>query len=274
MPSYEQKLTAFAKDKRLLRLARPIRDRADAYCDACGSTLPRTLYALKDLASERHYFVGETCLKELAKYGAILRRYGRASGKAAYETEMKLRGQGAEEQETTSRADSAELPATVLDSEPADSDVQVAHTKSERPLFPAILILEKQDHYQVVVSILSAQGIMYSSGYAREARYEEVWSRGGEGGLMLEKVKEERLDASSLCLSKAWQQAVSHLEGLDMVSPFSNENGGGRQESELPYALRSLLRLDAMGFSDNNSSPNGRDTNPALPSLIAPGFST
>ena len=92
MPAYEQKLAEFAQGKRLLRLARPIRDRADAFCDACGSTQPRTLYALEDLDSERHYFVGDTCLKELAKRGAIL-RYGRHSGRVAFEKEMKLRAQ-------------------------------------------------------------------------------------------------------------------------------------------------------------------------------------
>ncbi len=92
MPTYEQKLTQFAQGKRLLRLARPIRDRADSFCDACGSIQPRTLYALEDLDSERHYFVGDTCLKELAKRGAIL-RYGRHSGRVAFENEMKLRAQ-------------------------------------------------------------------------------------------------------------------------------------------------------------------------------------
>ncbi len=44
MATYEQKLTLFVQGKRLLRLPRPVRDRADACCDACGSTQPRTLY--------------------------------------------------------------------------------------------------------------------------------------------------------------------------------------------------------------------------------------
>jgi ribosomal protein S14 len=92
MANYEQRLTGFAGGKRLLRLARPLRDRADASCDACGSPRPRTLYALKDLNSNRHYFVGDNCLRELAKRGAILRRYGRESGREEYETEMQLRG--------------------------------------------------------------------------------------------------------------------------------------------------------------------------------------
>lgn len=50
--TYEQRLAEFAHDKRLLRLPRPVRDRADAFCDACGSSQPRTLHTLKDLESE------------------------------------------------------------------------------------------------------------------------------------------------------------------------------------------------------------------------------
>ncbi len=77
MPTYEEKLAAFAQGKRLLRLARQIRDRADGLCDACGSTQPRTLYTLKDPESDRYYFLGDTCLKELVKLGAILKRLAR-----------------------------------------------------------------------------------------------------------------------------------------------------------------------------------------------------
>ena len=91
MCSYEQRLTEFSQDKRLLRLPRPMRDHADARRDACGSTRPRTLYALKDVDAGRYYFVGDTCLKQIAKLGAVLKRYGRESGRRAYENEMELR---------------------------------------------------------------------------------------------------------------------------------------------------------------------------------------
>ena len=91
MLTYEQRLAEFAHGKRLLRLPRPVRDRADAYCDACGSNQPRTLYALKDLSRDRYHFVGDTCLTKLAKRGAVLKRYGRESGQKAYESEMAQR---------------------------------------------------------------------------------------------------------------------------------------------------------------------------------------
>ncbi len=110
MLTYEQRLAEFAHDKKLLRLPRPVRDRADAFCDACGSSQPRTLYSLKDLESERYYFVGDTCLTKLAKGGAVLRRYGRESGQKAYESEMELGTQ--ELEEAPPRAEDPEQPAT------------------------------------------------------------------------------------------------------------------------------------------------------------------
>ncbi len=91
MLTYEQRLAEFAQGKRLLRLPRPVRDRADAFCDACGSSQPRTLYVLKDLSRDRYHFVGDTCLTRLAKSGAVLKSYGRESGQKAYESEMAQR---------------------------------------------------------------------------------------------------------------------------------------------------------------------------------------
>ncbi len=111
MLTYEQRLAEFAHGKRLLRLPRPVRDRADAFCDACGSSQPRTLYTLKDLESERYFFVGDTCLTKLAKSGAVLRRYGRESGQKAYESEMELRTQDL--QKAPPRVEDPEPPATL-----------------------------------------------------------------------------------------------------------------------------------------------------------------
>ncbi len=126
MTTYEQKLTLFIQGKRLLRLPRPVRDRADACCDACGSTQPRTLYPLKELESERHYFVGDTCLKELAKLGAIPRRYGRESGQAAYETEMLLRSQELEGDKISPETNGARASVTTRHSSSSAEDAYPA----------------------------------------------------------------------------------------------------------------------------------------------------
>lgn len=111
MSNYEQRLDEFAEGKRLVRLSKPIRDRADAKCDACGSIQPRTLYGQKDEETGRYYFVGDNCLKELVKRGAILRRFGRESGPAAYASEQDLRAQELGDERTLVVAD-GKLPTT------------------------------------------------------------------------------------------------------------------------------------------------------------------
>ena len=152
MPTYEQKLAEFAQGKRLLRLARPIRDRADAFCDACGSTQPRTLYALEDLDSERHYFVGDTCLKELAKRGAIL-RYGRHSGQVAFEKEMKLRAQEFQAGEgTTADGGPHSKPG---EQKPSVITAQPNPGNDAECLFPGILVIHTAERYQAFLEYIS-----------------------------------------------------------------------------------------------------------------------
>ena len=73
MTTYEAKLNEFADGKMFIRLAQRVRDRADAQCDACGSTQPRILTGLRDPRSESYFFVGDTCLKELMNRKVISR---------------------------------------------------------------------------------------------------------------------------------------------------------------------------------------------------------
>lgn len=270
MPTYEQKLAEFAQGKRLLRLARPIRDRADAFCDACGSIQPRTLYALADLDTERHYFVGDTCLKELAKRGAVL-RYGRRSGREAFETEMKLR---ALEYEAASKTRTTANGGPT--SNPGGQKVSVDSTQPNppndaRPLFPAILVIETAEEYQAFASAFLAQDGTYSWGHAREARYQEVWRQGGEGGLVLEKDRVDRPDALSQCLTKAWEEAISQVAGSRMGTPSVTDSNGDDHSTSLPRPLLDLLKLDAianLGSHRRANLQNGYGSVP--PPLIAP----
>lgn len=215
MPTYEQKLDEFAEGKRLIRLARPIRDRADAFCDACGSTQPRTLYILEDLDSERHYFVGDTCLKELAKRGAVL-RYGRHSGRAAFENEMKLRAQEfAEEEETNDGGVPRSIPSELSQPYPGDDG---------RHLYPAILVIQTPEGYQAFASAFSPRDGKFSLGHAQEPRYQEVWRQGGERGLVLEKERVDSPDALRICINKAWEEATSSRPAMGLVKPRQNGN--------------------------------------------------
>ena len=91
---YEAALKEFARGKRLARLAKFVRARSDDRCDACGSTLPRLLFGLKDAQTERCYFVGQNCLNWLLEARLVARARFRQSSETAYEREMKLRHDG------------------------------------------------------------------------------------------------------------------------------------------------------------------------------------
>jgi hypothetical protein len=89
---YETRLIAFAEGKRLARLSRVVKERG--VCDACGSTLPRVLFGLRETASGRHYFLGQNCLAWLLERRLVARARYRESAEVAYRREMELRGQG------------------------------------------------------------------------------------------------------------------------------------------------------------------------------------
>ena len=213
MPVYEDKLNEFADDKRLIRLSRPVRDRGDAICDACGSTQPRTLYPLKDERTDRFYFVGNNCLKELVKRGVVLRRFGRDSGPSTYEREMRWRAEDREMDKTIEatcpEGDNRTTTETLV------ADTEAAPMQGPSQLFPTIIITQDTEYLQAFVCILSTPGTISFWGWAKEARYEEVWRRGGERGMLLEKVRQERQDALGLCVSRAWDDACSKLPDGD-----------------------------------------------------------
>ena len=240
MATYEEKLFAFARGKRLLRLPRPLRNRADAFCDACGSTRPRTLCALKDLESGRYYFAGAACLRELASRGVILRRFGKESGQAAYETEMQLRIE-----ETPGKLNPQERQDTARERTPTvvSRDSQPTTLSGEKTGHPAVFMIQYPDHFGAFVSISTDQGGVRSWGYAEEERWEEKWSRGGEGGLVLEKTKAERHEAARLCLVRAYNVACSSLEGSGQEPSINVESNGNDQNRGLPDSFRALVDL-------------------------------
>ena len=238
MPSYHQRLTEFSEKKRLQRLPDSIRDPSNPFCDACGSTLPRTLYVVKDLETSRWYFLGDNCLKELLKRGAISRRFARESGEEAYKEEMLLR--------------SREKP---------DSPPQGSHSTNP-PIegFPIVLVSKTLDHYRAFVCYSSGQGIS-NWGMAEEARYSQEWHLGGDQGLLLEEKREEQRDAMIRCLVKAWDQAASSTTGT--ASPDADSSG-----SELPGSLLQVLHLAERALENENQGQSSIDR-PATSLMVA-----
>ena len=91
---------------------------------------------------------------------------------------------------------------------------------------------------------------------------------------MLEEVKEEHHHALSLCLTKAWEEAISHLDLTHRVSADRNGHGKNRQGSSFLDPFLTLLRLDSAGAISADFSPGFRIVCQShLQSLANPGIS-
>ncbi len=190
---YEERLRAFAEGKRLGRLAKAVRDPEDGVCDACGSTLPRTLFGLRDTVSDRHYFVGQNCLAWLLETGLVARARYRHSAEVAYRREMEMRRNGA--------GASADRP---LPSTGAQGDLPKRRSDL-RNLRRTILITETETHYEALVRL--EDGRRRVSGRAQEPRWSQGWARCDGGVVLLERVPRAKRNAVIICLLKAYRKA-------------------------------------------------------------------
>ena len=191
--NYEERLQAFAKGKRLGRLAKAVLDPEDGVCDACGSTLPRTLFGLRDTVSDRHYFVGQNCLSRLLETGLVANARYRHSAEVAYRREMEMRRNGA------STAADQPLPNS------SDPDDPPPPQSDLRTLRRTILITETESHYEAVVRL--DDGRRRVSGRARELRWGQGWARCDGGVVLLERVPRAKRNAVVICLLKAYRKA-------------------------------------------------------------------
>ena len=190
---YEDRLRAFAAGKRLGRLAKAVRDPEDGVCDACGSTLPRTLFGLRDTVSDRHYFVGQNCLAWLLETGLVARARYRQSAEVAYRREMEMRRNGA-------GASTDEPPPNIV-----GQDDTPQRRFDLRNLRRTILITETESHYEALVRL--EDGRRRVSGRARESRWSQGWVRHDGGVVLLERVPRARRNAIVICLLKAYRMA-------------------------------------------------------------------
>ncbi len=190
---YEERLRAFAEGKRLGRLTKAVRDPEDGVCDACGSTLPRTLFGLRDTVSGRHYFVGQNCLAWLLEMELVARTRYRQSAEVAYRQEMEIRrnGAGAPTEEAS--------PSTGGQSDLAERRADLGHLR--RTFF----ILETESHHEVLVRL--EDGRRRVSGRAQEPRWSQGWARHDGGVVLLERGPRARRNAVASCGLKAYRKA-------------------------------------------------------------------
>jgi hypothetical protein len=170
-------------------------------------------------------------------YEAEMERRVRESGKVATGIHLGMKGSSADGSNPQSSV------RTALSEE----------VSGEASLFPAILVSESPERYRAFVSVLSQDGAIHSCGYADEERFEESWYGRSEGGILLQKVRRKRADALDQCLTKAWHEACSHLDGCRRLVASPNGDNGISPEGDLPRLLLNLLGLP--GLAHGNGHP-------------------
>ena len=210
---YEERLRAFVEGKRLARLTRVVRDRPGAFCDACGSTLPRTLFGLKDVSTGRYFFVGQNCLSWLMGRGSVARARYRQSAITAYELEMKTRLNG-------SNVD--------VSASPQASRSSGGVTDQRTVIRRTVLIMQTNGYCTATVRL--AEGSRTTTARATESHRSRRWIRHDGGFVLLADPRAPRA-ALITCTLKAHRRALACLRDGHSTSDSEmharNESGTG-----------------------------------------------
>jgi hypothetical protein len=183
---YEIRLIAFAEGKHLARLSRVVKERG--VCDACGSTLPRVLFGLRETVSGRYYFLGQNCLAWLLEQRLVARARYRESAEVAYRREMELRGQ--------------DMPAVVLAAKRVSRQAQPAQSANGS--------ISVQSKEQARVNSLPANSSLQGLVAVPEPRSSFRWVREG-GALVLHRVIEPSEADLEAFFRAAYMLARDHL---------------------------------------------------------------
>ena len=190
---YQERLISFADGKYLGQLTGVVRDPGDAVCDACGSTMARTLFGLKDTMADRFYFVGQSCLGSLKASGLVARRRYRQTSRVAYRQEMDRRENG-------TSGPGEESPAG-----PAATGRAPRRTADLAGFRRTIVISETDSHYQTTVRL--ENGRRRYRGQAQVPRWRQDWARDAGGVVLLEPILRDRHSAAFASLLQAYRKA-------------------------------------------------------------------
>ena len=191
--SYQERLISFAVGKYLGQLTGVVMDSGDAVCDACGSTMARTLFGLKDTLADRFYFVGQSCLGSLKASGLVARKRYRQTTQVAYRQEMDRRKNGT--------SDSGSEPPAGR----AANGAAPRRTADLAGFRRTIVISETDNHYQTTVRL--ENGRRRYRGQAQVPRWRQGWARDDGGVVLLEPILRDRQGAAFASLLQAYRKA-------------------------------------------------------------------
>ena len=191
--SYQERLISFADGKYLGQLTGVVLDPGEAVCDACGSTMARTLFGLKDTLADRFYFVGQNCLGSLKASGLVARRRYRQTSQVAYRQEIDRRKNGTSNLGEEFRAG------------PAENGGAPSRTPDLAGFRRTIVISETDSHYQTTVRL--ENGRRRYRGQAQVPRWRQDWARDAGGVVLLEPILRDRRGAAFASLLQAYRKA-------------------------------------------------------------------
>ena len=212
--NYQERLISFADGKYLGQLTGVVLDPGDAVCDACGSTMARTLFGLKDTLADRFYFVGQNCLGSLKANGLVARRRYRQTSRVAHRQEMDRRKNG------TSDSGSEPSAGRAANGGPPSRTADLAGFRR------TIVISETDSHYQTTVRL--ENGRRRYRGQAQVPRWRQDWARDDGGVVLLEPILRDRRSAAFLSLLQAYREARAAWragEATNDQDPDNKEQG-------------------------------------------------
>jgi len=193
--SYEEKLDEFVEGKAFSRLPRPVRDRADAWCDACGSLEPRLLFGLKEDGTDRYFFVGAECLREISQRGVVRRAFRRENINAAFGEEMARRKIAAQE-----NAESVD---------PVPSVGCQDSTQASGVVAPQVNFFQTDESYIALAQMWHEGSWIWGRGEVPRLR--EIWEPNNGYGLILKRIPRDPSDAMAQCARTATEEVLSKL---------------------------------------------------------------
>lgn len=213
--AYQERLISFADGKCLGQLTGVVRNPGDAACDACGSTMARTLFGLKDTMADRFYFVGQNCLGSLKTSGLVARRRYRKTSRVAYRQELFRRKNG------------SSGPSEELHARQAANGGAPHRTADLAGFRRTIVISETDSHYQTTVRL--ENGRRRYKGKAQVPRWRQDWARDDGGVVLLEPILRNRQSAAFVSLLQAYRKARAAWragEGADAQDLDTKEHEG------------------------------------------------
>jgi hypothetical protein len=227
--SYDQKLGEFIEGKTFRRLSLPLRNRADAWCDACGSLEPRLLFGLREEATERCFFVGAECLREIGRRGLVRRSFGHESADAAFVQEMARR-----RLEERGTADTGQPVSRVPQYTTINGGADLVSIQ------PQVYFFEAAESYIALVQIWHCGKWVWGS--AEVPRFDDAWEGQGDGAVVLKQVLRDRSDALAECVRIASEEVLGKLkmEGQAKSGAPSHRDNGHHDWTGFWQAVREL----------------------------------